>query len=348
MATHDADVRKGPEHVISIIVPVYKVEPFLSKCVDSIINQSYTALEIILIDDGSPDSCGEICDQYAKQDKRVKVFHTENQGLSAARNIGLREATGDYIGFVDSDDWIEPDMYELLINTVLERKVDICECGLWNEQGNRSRLYGQSTHVNVIRYKKEESLLALVEERITNPVWNKIYNRSVFTDIQFPEGKNYEDVACMHRIIGQANAFVSINNPMYHYRQRPESISQTHNTQNLLDYVDACLDRQYYLKAVFPDVFTKKQVEIMLLTAKSISRLWRWWHSVEHTDKKGYKRRIQELKKFSKNSFPVFGFQGWPLYIRISTLFMHSDSWLSFVVLYYLNQIYRKLKPERA
>lgn len=101
--------------MISVIVPVYKVAPYLRQCVDSIINQSFDDLEILLIDDGSPDQCGEICDEYAAKDSRVRVFHTENKGLSAARNLGLQKATGEYIGFIDSDDWIEPDMYEVLL-----------------------------------------------------------------------------------------------------------------------------------------------------------------------------------------------------------------------------------------
>ena len=98
--------------MISVIVPIYKVEPYLNQCVESILCQTYSDLEILLIDDGSPDRCGQICDEYEKQDSRVKAFHIQNQGLSAARNVGLQNAEGEYIGFVDSDDWIEPEMYE--------------------------------------------------------------------------------------------------------------------------------------------------------------------------------------------------------------------------------------------
>ena len=104
--------------MISVIVPVYNVEPYLHECIDSILNQTYQALEILLIDDGSPDKCGIICEEYAKNDPRIKVFHTENYGLSAARNLGLREAKGEYIGFVDSDDWLEPDMYDSVFSGI--------------------------------------------------------------------------------------------------------------------------------------------------------------------------------------------------------------------------------------
>ena len=119
--------------MISVIVPIYKVEPYLRKCVESILNQTYRDLEILLIDDGSPDRCGEICDGFEKKDSRVRVFYTENRGVSAARNLGLREAKSDLIGFVDSDDWIEPDMYEALYTVLNDREADLSVCGLFDE-----------------------------------------------------------------------------------------------------------------------------------------------------------------------------------------------------------------------
>jgi glycosyltransferase involved in cell wall biosynthesis len=116
--------------MISVIVPVYNVKPYLRKCLDSIINQTYRDLEILIIDDGSTDGSGDICDEYRKDD-RIKVFHTENRGLSAARNLGLDNTTGNWIGFIDSDDWIEPDMYEVLLRKAEETRADIIECGCY-------------------------------------------------------------------------------------------------------------------------------------------------------------------------------------------------------------------------
>ena len=113
---------------ISVIVPVYKVEPYLRKCLDSIVNQTYRNLEIILVDDGSPDNCGRICDEYAERDKRIRVIHQKNGGVSSARNEGLKIASGDWIGWVDSDDWIEPDMFEYLLENAKKSKADIAVC----------------------------------------------------------------------------------------------------------------------------------------------------------------------------------------------------------------------------
>ena len=117
--------------VISVIVPVYKVEQYLPQCIESIINQTYRNLEIILIDDGSPDNCGKICEEYAQKDKRIKVFHKKNGGLSDARNYGIARASGEYLAFVDSDDWIEPDMYEVLVNWIEDHQTDIVSCGFF-------------------------------------------------------------------------------------------------------------------------------------------------------------------------------------------------------------------------
>ena len=119
--------------MISVIVPVYNVEPYLRKCLDSIVNQTYRDFEILIIDDGSTDGSGRICDEYAEKDSRIKVFHTENRGLSCARNLGLAEAKGEWIGFVDSDDWIEPDMYEVLIRRAEETGADVVECSHYKE-----------------------------------------------------------------------------------------------------------------------------------------------------------------------------------------------------------------------
>ena len=160
--------------LISIIVPVYDVEPYLRKCIDSILIQSYRDLEIILVDDGSPDNCGAICDEYAEKDKRIKVIHKKNGGLSDARNAGLDIATGEYIGFVDSDDWVMPDMYEYLYKAVKEYDADMSVCGYYDYWGKTiSGRYCQDIQV----YKGQEGIKALLDLKFGNYVWNKLYKR---------------------------------------------------------------------------------------------------------------------------------------------------------------------------
>ena len=175
--------------MISVIVPVYKAEPYLRQCVDSILEQTYRDIEVILIDDGSPDKCGEICDEYAEKDNRVRTFHTENRGVSAARNLGISEAKGEYIGFVDSDDRIEPDMYEILLKRMQETGADIAQCGVLQYPGYGSEKSEPEDEVLL----RDDALKALIEFRLNSYAWNKLYNSRLFETVTFPDGMNYED-----------------------------------------------------------------------------------------------------------------------------------------------------------
>lgn len=330
--------------MISIIVPVYKVEPYLRQCVDSILNQTYRDIEVLLVDDGSPDRCGEICDEYAKKDQRIRVFHTENKGLSAARNLGLREAKGEYIGFVDSDDWIEPDMYEVLLRRLEETGADIGVCGVSYEGIDYRKEFAFTEDI----YTRTESLEHLVDGEINNGVWNKLYCRGLFNGICFLEGKTSEDVYATQKVICRADKVVTCSAIEYHYRVRPESITKNHSAKALFDYADAHLSRYYFFKDEMDELFEKKQDALLQYTAKGISKIWRWWYGCSSDEKHIYKRRIEELKEFSRAFFPLFGRRSWPCYLRLSAVFMRSSSCFAFFLLYWMNQLFRKIKPELA
>lgn len=330
--------------MISVIVPVYKVAPYLRQCVESIINQTYRDIEILLIDDGSPDECGEICEEYKERDHRVRVIHTENHGLSAARNLGLQYAKGAYIGFIDSDDWIEPEMYEVLLRRLCETEYDIVVYG-----------YDIISDKKTTKWKPEgtvcdhdDALTSLINEIINNNVWNKLYSkellqRSKVDDVLFPEGKNYEDVAVMHRIVDNAKSVAIMSETLYHYRIRPGSITKTYTAKNLMDCADARLGRYYYFKNEYPKLYEEKKEKLLLLAVNGISKVWRWWYGCKDEEKQEYNNRIKELLAFTKDNVPIFGYCTWPNSMRLSALFMHSSSNPSFAILYALNQIYRKL-----
>lgn len=333
--------------MISVIVPVFNVEPYLRQCVDSIINQSYADLEILLIDDGSPDQCGVICDEYAAKDDRVRVFHTENRGLSAARNEGLREANGEYIAFIDSDDWIEPDMYEVLLKRLEETGADISVCG-YDVVSDRKATEWRPKEKD---YSTSEAWSALLSEKINNNAWNKLFRREIFQSIAyegsiFPEGKNYEDISVMHRIVAEARNVATVEKPLYHYRMRPDSISQSYTAKNLLDYADAYLTRYEYYRD--KRLSNEQPEEVALIAAKGISKVWRWWYGCTVEEKKTYGDRIEALERFSQDHVPLFGYPSWPKYLRLSAPFMHSSSRVAFAMLYILNQLYRKLWPEKG
>ena len=336
--------------MISIIVPVYRVEPYLHQCIDSILNQTYRNIEILLIDDGSPDRCGEICEDYSEKDERVRVFHTENRGLAAARNLGINRSRGEYIGFVDSDDWIEPDMYETLIQTMKGTGAEICECGLWDEYNDHSVLHisPKIQHQSQVVFNKNDTLIALAEEMITNPTWNKLYHRAVFENISFPEGKNYEDIAVMHWIMEKVEKYVLIAKPEYHYRQRNQSISQTRNAKNLIDCADAYLNRYKFYQENHPYLFMQNKEAILQIAALGISRVWRWWYGCNKEDKASYHKTIWQLKQFSDENIPFWGFQSWPVHLRLSMAFSKYDCNVSFAVLYGLNQLYRRISLGEA
>lgn len=211
---------KQPE--ISVIVPVYKVEPYLRQCIDSILAQTFTDFELILVDDGSPDNCGAICDEYAARDSRIVVIHQENHGLSAARNAGLDIMRGQYVTFVDSDDYIAVDYLAALYSPIIEYGVEITHCGFyWGENGPYL-----CTENNKILSGKEWCLLRY-QKSIGVGAWAKMYARHLFANIRFPMGMIHEDQAVVPKVCYSAKSIYLINSCYYYYRVNNQSISNS-------------------------------------------------------------------------------------------------------------------------
>lgn len=207
---------------LSVIVPVYKVEPYIHKCVDSILEQTYTNLEVILVDDGSPDNCGKICDEYAAKDKRVKVIHKKNGGLSDARNAGIDISTGNIIGFIDSDDYIEARMYEEMINYMEHNNLDIVCADTNQVKGNKIKFKPRYKKNYV--WNKQEALSEILNGNLDNAAWNKIYKREIIGNTRFPQGRVYEDVATIYKFIYNADKVGYLSKPYYYYVKRKGSI----------------------------------------------------------------------------------------------------------------------------
>ncbi|MGI6094991.1 MAG: glycosyltransferase family 2 protein [Lachnospiraceae bacterium] len=224
------------QDVISVIVPVYNVEKYLRRCVDSILNQTYSNLEILLIDDGSTDASGVICDEYSKSDPRIKVFHKENGGVSSARNYGIERATGTYLGFIDSDDWIDCHMYETLLNNMLQYNADVSDID--SITTTEEIVYRNSKEIISVKKGKEILLDYFLTDRYS--VCRKLYAREVIGDIRFPLGKINEDIATNFQFLQNAKCEVKSNQKMYYYYSNPNSI--TGNTFRLRDFdlIDAC------------------------------------------------------------------------------------------------------------
>lgn len=228
------------QELISVIVPVYNVEKYLPKCLDSIIRQTYKKLEIILVDDGSPDNCPQICDEYAKKDKRIKVIHQPNGGLSMARNAGLKIATGEYIGFIDSDDFIEPDMYEYLLKGIKEHEADISTCTFYLEKKEEFYVRYWASH---IIYNRLGALDALERLKINNYAWNKLYKKSLWDGIEFPAGKNYEDALTLYKVFNKTKKTVCLPEAKYYYRCNQNGIMNNKSLFNKIDFVYARMEK---------------------------------------------------------------------------------------------------------
>ena len=204
---------------ISVIVPIYKVEKYIHRCIDSIINQTYKNLEIILVDDGSPDSCPRICDEYAKKDKRIKVIHKENGGLSDARNKGVDIATGDYIAFVDSDDYIHPNMYEVLIYELEKNNSDIALCKykiVYEKSKITTEIDGKFEVYSLNNLQALDSMYG--KDGVDFIVaWNKLYKKDLFNKIRYPVGKIHEDEYTTYKLLFASKNVIYIEYELYYF-----------------------------------------------------------------------------------------------------------------------------------
>lgn len=232
--------------MISIIIPVYKVEQYLDLCVQSILAQTYTDLELILVDDGSPDRCGAMCDTWAKRDNRVRVIHKENGGVCSARNAGLDAARGDYIAFVDSDDWLEPEMYGAMMEKVREYGCDVVLCDCAKEHPGRSELYTHSIRPGFYDRSALETehfphllMMENVEYPATISNWLLLVRRELTEGVRYLAGVRYsEDLLFGARILYQANSFFYMKGQAYyHYRMNPSSATHRFVPDKWLDYL---------------------------------------------------------------------------------------------------------------
>lgn len=227
------------ENLVSVIVPIYKVEAYLKNCVDSIIRQTYSVLEIILVDDGSPDKCGQICDDYAAQDKRVRVIHKKNGGLSDARNVGIDVAKGKYITFIDSDDYVAEDYVEVLLKSMLSEKADISICRLKaTSKLNEDLKWKKNDSVAV--YSSIEALEKMLYAReLSTSACGRLFRIELFEKVRFPLGKYSEDLFTIYKTMLNANKIVSIGREAYFYYTRPGSITNEQFSLRHLDTLEA-------------------------------------------------------------------------------------------------------------
>ena len=257
--------------LLSIIVPVYKVENYLPKCIDSILAQTFTDFELILVDDGSPDDCPALCDAAAEKDARVRVIHQKNGGLSAARNAGLDAARGAWIGFVDSDDYIAPEMYETLYKAVQSTGADLalCDYAEVDEAGTPC----PPMHVSLSEGELTgQELLKRASGLMVQLAWNKLYCRAIFTQLRYPEGKLNEDLFLIPEVCLQIQKAVVVPKVLYYYVQRSGSIMGKNKT---LRHYDAAEAAQRYWECLVENAAYDALANAAQYVMGCVSRIYR-------------------------------------------------------------------------
>ena len=245
------------EELISVIVPIYNVEKYIRKCVDSILKQTYKNIEVILVDDGSKDECGKIIDEYKKIDGRIKVIHKKNGGLSDARNCGMQYATGKFLLFIDSDDWIDREMVKKLYDNIKKYNADISICEFIEEDEEGKELSKKKYDEKILLFTSKEAIKELiVQKNITNHAWNKLYKKEIFDNIEYPKGQLMEDVSTTYKLIENSKQIVYQNIALYHYIQRNKSILGNITPKRINDQEKAFFERNKYLEKKYPEYLT--------------------------------------------------------------------------------------------
>jgi len=301
--------------ILTIITPVYNAEKYLCRCIDSILNQTLADFELILVNDGSPDGSADICEEYAKKDSRVKVLHQENQGQAAARNHALDIATGTYIGFVDSDDYIHPRMYEILVKNAVDTGAEISIGGYRSvslESANTEDFVEIVTSTASGDDFLRHCLLDAVDKKCW-VLWDKIFRRECFDGIRMPEGRIHEDNAVVYKLLYEANKVVDCDVPLYYYYQNPESTMNRRFGIKNLDWLKVLRE--------MVDYFTEKKDEVLLdkMNRSYLFALADLLRSVKEklNNKKAEKALKKELKRqynIEKEKYPI-------------TIKTHPDVW---------------------
>ena len=258
------ETEKAHDCLVSVIIPVFNEIQFLNEALESVLNQSYKRLEIIIIDDGSTDGSGEICDEYSLIDNRIRVIHQTNAGLSAARNIGLDIAKGDFIAFIDSDDAYHFRFIEIMVNTAVREKADIVVCKYSVHHTMKKMDISKFERTKMDRgggvYNRIECINSLVDGDIDSFAWNKLYRRELWNNIRFPYGRVYEDFATTYKVINNSTILCTVDQPLYYYRKHEGSITGSFSQKNVEDRIIAGSEFISFIEENVPEIFTIEQL----------------------------------------------------------------------------------------
>lgn len=286
------------QELISVIVPVYNIENYVDRCVESIVKQTYKNLEIILVDDGSSDRSACICDQWKERDTRIKVIHKRNGGLSDARNTGIKSATGNYYSFVDGDDMLDSQMIEKLYNALISANADVSMCRM--EKIEQFKRYATreflDNNISKIELDGVGAIRLLLREKIDCSACLKLYKKEMFSNLEFPYGKTNEDFVLMYKLFYKTQKIIYISDILYYYYFRENSITSSSFSEKQFDKIDNCIEMLEYIKFNLPEIkneayyYLQKQ-SLYLLKTLCITGL-----------EKQYRNRYKQIRRILKEN----------------------------------------------
>ena len=300
--------------MISVIMPVYNVAQYLPQSIESVLNQDYRNLELILIDDGSKDASGEICDRYARSDSRVRVIHQKNGGAAAAKNAGLRAASGEYLSFVDSDDYLQPNVYEYMVRTLLDCGADVVQFAF--QDVYTDRVEPQIQHPGRTELDGKDYLVRLTKDWSCSLLWNKLYKRKLYDGVFFEEGHKVDDEYFTYQGFLNPCKVVLDDTIIYNYRKRASSVMSTPEAaeQRVYDCLDSVIRRREKVIARYPDLKA-------VFDEEYINAIWYLSGNIGNTE-----QSIRWLKAHLKQYFRTKGNRFPPRYLWGLLLKMHLSS----------------------
>ena len=321
--------------LITVIIPVYNVEKYFPKCISSVLNQSYTNLEILLIDDGSTDNSGKICDQISLRDNRVSVIHKENAGISHTRNTGIKNAKAELITFIDSDDYVSKDYIQYLYDLLKDSGSDISIGAHTIEYSSGKKVYkGIGVNKQTIYNSKQALKEILLDNIIDISVWGKLYNKSLFNGIEFPNGKKFEEPATMYKVIDNAHNIICGGNANYYYQIRLQSITTTGTFLGKMDLIFHTEKMCNDILSKYPDLSEATERRLIWAYFSTLNQL------LKCPDRKSYKKEEKEIVSFLKDNQKI---------IKKGSSYSKRDKFASFALSFglpfysFIWQVYSKL-----
>lgn len=298
----------GQLPLISIIIPIYNVEDYLLNCLESVKSQRYQYLQVILVNDGATDSSAKIAEEFIEGDARFRLIHQKNKGLSGARNTGLKEAKGDFVFYLDSDDVLTNNALELLVNAATKHQADVVQGNFYYDYPDYLLLNNQQKEAIAV-YDREEAMWALLEHKtVLNFAWGKLIRRDLAQKHTFPEGKYYEDTFWKYKIIHDAEKYVALKQPVLYYLQRGSAISGVFSIRNL-DQLEGEIERLDFVKKYYPKKFEEQALKLI---NHKVQHHYALLAGLEYEEQVIYKERLQEIEKLLelKEKFPntTYGF----------------------------------------